>query len=139
MTAQPSPGHEPHHRTVLGAVLTAGTAVVRAVGYLRLPREHAALPAVARYAMEVALPTWKLTEPVNEVVYGTRGFDTFGETFLLLAAVISVILIARPREARRGYFGEETALIIGTEALGLVLRSGTGLADPRRLHLFRSR
>ena len=48
------------------------------------------LPAVARYAMDVALPRWGLTEPVNEVVYGTRGFDTFGETFLLLAAVVSV-------------------------------------------------
>ena len=31
---------------------------------------------------EVALPRWGITEPVNEVVYGTRGFDTFGETFL---------------------------------------------------------
>jgi multicomponent Na+:H+ antiporter subunit B len=107
--ARPTPGHEPHHRLAVGALLTAGTATVLAVGYFRLLREHAALPAVARYAMEVALPRWKLTEPVNEVVYGTRGFDTFGETFLLLAAVISVILITRPREPRRGYFGEETA------------------------------
>jgi len=64
---------------------------------------------IARYALEVALPRWKLTEPVNEIVYGTRGFDTFGETFLLLAAVVSVMLITRPREARRGYFGESTA------------------------------
>jgi multicomponent Na+:H+ antiporter subunit B len=74
-----------------------------------IPREHAALPAVARYAMEVALPRWGLTEPVNEIVYGTRGFDTFGETFLLLAAVVSVILITRSREPRRGYFGESVA------------------------------
>lgn len=101
--------HEPHHRVAAGALLTAGMAAVLAVGFLRLPRDHAALPAVARYAMEVALPRWKLSEPVNEVVYGTRGFDTFGETFLLLAAVISVIVISRPREPRRGYFGEETA------------------------------
>ena len=83
--------------------------MVLTIGYLRLLREHAGLPAVARQAMEVALPQWKLSEPVNEVVYGTRGFDTFGETFLLLAAVISVILITRPREPRRGYFGEEAA------------------------------
>ncbi len=74
-----------------------------------IPREHAPLPQVARYALAVALPQWGLTEPVNEVVYGTRGFDTFGETFLLLAAVVSVILITRSREPRRGYFGEETA------------------------------
>ena len=105
----PDPGHEPHHRWVVGALLTAGVAAVLAIGFLRLLREHAVLPAVARYAMEVALPRWKLSEPVNEVVYGTRGFDTFGETFLLLAAVISVILITRPREPRRGYFGEEAA------------------------------
>jgi multicomponent Na+:H+ antiporter subunit B len=57
----------------------------------------------------VALPGWKLLEPVNEVVYGTRGFDTFGETFLLLAAVMSVVVLARPREPRRGYFGEDVA------------------------------
>ena len=74
-----------------------------------IPREHAPLSAVARYAMEVALPRWGLTEPVNEVVYGTRGFDTFGETFLLLAAVISVVVIARSAEPRRGYFGESLA------------------------------
>ncbi len=46
---------------------------------------------------------------MNEVVYGSRGFDTFGETFLLLAAVVSVIVLTRSREARTGYFGEHTA------------------------------
>jgi multicomponent Na+:H+ antiporter subunit B len=76
-----------------------------------IPREHAPLPAIARYALTIALPKWKLTEPVNEVVYGTRGFDTFGETFLLLAAVVSVILLTRSREPRRGYFGEERVAI----------------------------
>jgi multicomponent Na+:H+ antiporter subunit B len=80
-----------------------------AAAMVSIPREHAPLRAVARYAMEVALPLWKLTEPVNEVVYGTRGFDTFGETFLLLAAVISVVVITRSREPRRGYFGESEA------------------------------
>jgi len=100
---------EPRHRVAVGAVLVLGMAVALGAALLDLPREHAALPQVARYALEVALPGWKLLEPVNEVVYGTRGFDTFGETFLLLAAVISVVLLARPREARRGYFGEDVA------------------------------
>ncbi len=59
--------------------------------------------------MAVALPDWRTTEPVSEVVYGTRAFDTFGETFLLLAAVVSVLLLARHRERRREYFGEEEA------------------------------
>jgi multicomponent Na+:H+ antiporter subunit B len=84
-------------------------AAVLAVGFIAAPREHAALPYVARYAMITALPDWKLLEPVNEVVYGSRGFDTFGETFLLLAAVISVVMLTRPREPRRGYFGEHVA------------------------------
>lgn len=101
--------HEPEHRRWLGALLVAGMAAALSVAVVGIPREHAALPAVARYAMEVALPRWELTEPVNEVVYGTRGFDTFGETFLLLAAVISVVMITRSREARRGYFGEALA------------------------------
>ncbi len=74
-------------------------AVALGAAMVGIPREHAALPAVARYAMEVALPRWGLTEPVNEVVYGTRGFDTFGETFLLLAAVVSVVLITRSARA----------------------------------------
>jgi multicomponent Na+:H+ antiporter subunit B len=100
---------EPVHRPWLGALLVGGAAVALGVAMAGIPREHAPLPQVARYAMEVALPRWGLTEPVNEVVYGTRGFDTFGETFLLLAAVVSVIVITRSREARRGYFGESTA------------------------------
>jgi multicomponent Na+:H+ antiporter subunit B len=100
---------EPRHRPLVGLLLTAGVAVVLGAGLLAAPREHAILPAVARYAMTTSLPDWKLLEPVNEVVYGSRGFDTFGETFLLLAAVVSVIMLTRPREARDGYFGEETA------------------------------
>ena len=101
--------HEPEHRRWLGAVLVAAMAAALGAAMVTIPREHAPLPAVARYAMKVALPQWHLTEPVNEVVYGTRGFDTFGETFLLLAAVISVVVITRSREPRRGYFGEELA------------------------------
>lgn len=100
---------EPRHRPRAGLILTLGTGVVLTAGYLAAPRERAALPAVARYALTTSLPDWKLLEPVNEVVYGSRGFDTFGETFLLLAAVVSVILLTRPREVRRGYFGEHTA------------------------------
>lgn len=103
------PGHEPHHRAAVGGAVTAATAAVLVAALTALPREGAALPAVARQALDVALPAWKLTEPVNEVVYGTRGFDTFGETFLLLAAVISVLMLTRSREPRRGYFGEDTA------------------------------
>jgi multicomponent Na+:H+ antiporter subunit B len=100
---------EPRHWPWLGALLVAGVAVVLGVAMAGIPREHAPLPLIARYALEIAIPQWKLTEPVNEIVYGTRGFDTFGETFLLLAAVVSVVVITRPREPRRGYFGESAA------------------------------
>ena len=101
--------HEPTHHRGRGAVITGGFAAVLVAGFVAAPREHAALPYVAQYAMTTALSDWKLLEPVNEVVYGSRGFDTFGETFLLLAAVVSVVMLTRPREARRGYFGEHVA------------------------------
>jgi multicomponent Na+:H+ antiporter subunit B len=100
---------EPRHRVVVGMLLTAAVAVAFGTALLGLPRAHQQLSEVARYAMQTSLPSWNLTEPVNEVVYGSRGFDTFGETFLLLAAVVSVVLLARPREPRRGYFGEDIA------------------------------
>jgi multicomponent Na+:H+ antiporter subunit B len=101
--------HEPTHRIVAGALIAAGMLAALSAALLSIPREHAPLPAIARYALVIALPRWKLDEPVNEIVYGTRAFDTFGETFLLLAAVVSVIVLTRPREPRRGYFGEEQA------------------------------
>jgi multicomponent Na+:H+ antiporter subunit B len=100
---------EPEHRRWLGLALAAGLTAALGAAMAGLPSDHAPLPAVARYALAVALPRWGLTEPVNEVVYGTRGFDTFGETFLLLAAVVSVIVITRSREPRHGYFGESAA------------------------------
>ena len=83
----------------LAFVLVAALAVGLGVALVGLPREHAPLPAIARRALTVALPRWHITEPVNEVVYGTRGFDTFGETFLLLAAVVSVVAADTPPRA----------------------------------------
>jgi multicomponent Na+:H+ antiporter subunit B len=100
---------EPHHRRALGGVLCASVAVILGATVWGLPREHVDLPRVAREALTVALPKWHTLEPVNEVVYGTRGFDTFGETFLLLAAVVGIGVIARRREPRRGFIGEEAA------------------------------
>ncbi|HEX3541136.1 MAG TPA: MnhB domain-containing protein [Acidimicrobiales bacterium] len=100
---------EPVHRRMVGVLLAAAVAAVLGVALLRLPREGAALPTVARQAMDLALPAWHTTEPVNEIVYGTRGFDTFGETFLLLAAIVGITTITRRREHRRGFIGEELA------------------------------
>ncbi|MGH8961698.1 MAG: MnhB domain-containing protein [Jatrophihabitantaceae bacterium] len=106
--------NEPHagdesHRPWLAFVLVTAVAAVLVTGFVGLPREGAALSAVARHAMEIALPKWGQTEVVSEIVYGSRGFDTFGETFLLLAAVVSVTTLARPREARGEYVGESSA------------------------------
>jgi len=105
----PLPAREPSHRPVVGLVLCTAVAVVLGVAVVRSPREHAPLPALARSALSIALPRWHSTEPVNEIVYGTRAFDTFGETFLLLAAVVGVVVVSRRREPRRGFVGEERA------------------------------
>lgn len=100
---------EPSHRPVVALIVLAALAAVMALGFVHLPRESAPLPAVARYATEIAVPKWKTTEPVNEVVYGTRGFDTFGETFLLLSAVVCVTVLTRHKETRLGFIGEHVA------------------------------
>lgn len=97
---------EPRHRSRIGVVLVLSVGAVFAIALVNLPREGAALSSVAHQALSVAQPQWHTTEPVNEVVYGTRGFDTFGETFLLLAAVVSVVVLGRHRESRRGFVGE---------------------------------
>lgn len=97
------------HRPRTAVTLTGATAAALLIGLLRLPREGSALPDVARHALDIALPLWGQADPVNEVVYGSRGFDTFGETFILLAAVIAVSTLARSREPRREYVGEATA------------------------------
>lgn len=83
----------------LGGLLVGGFAAVVAVGFTALPDGSNALPDIARHAMAIALPRWGTTEAVSEVVYGSRAFDTFGETFLLLAAVVAVLLLAGPRTA----------------------------------------
>ncbi|MGN6473230.1 MAG: MnhB domain-containing protein, partial [Mycobacteriales bacterium] len=98
---------QPRHRPWLAAAIAAAVAALFAIGLTNLPREHAPLPSVAHQALAAAQPHWHTTEPVNEVVYGTRGFDTFGETFLLLAAVMSVVVMARRKEPRHGFVGEE--------------------------------
>jgi multicomponent Na+:H+ antiporter subunit B len=100
---------EPLHRPWLSLGCALGMLAVLVFGLLALPREDAPLPAIARYAIQIALPRWHITDVVNEIVYGTRGFDTFGETFLLLGAVVSVATLARQREPRAEYVGEEAA------------------------------
>lgn len=105
---EPQAGEE-KHRWWLGLAFTLAVGAVFVVGFTDLPREGAALPAVARHAMQVALPVWGQNEVVSEIVYGSRGFDTFGETFLLLAAVVAVTTLARPREPRAEYVGEASA------------------------------
>jgi multicomponent Na+:H+ antiporter subunit B len=100
---------EPRHRPGAGLVIALGVLGVLAAAAFLLPREHVALPAIARQALTGALPDWKSTEPVSAIVYGYRGFDTFGETFILLAAVVGLGLLSRRREPRAGYVGEEVA------------------------------
>ena len=119
----------PPRRQVVAALLVAGTAASLAVAFLDLPREAAALPAVARDAMVQAIPEWHHTEVVSTVVYGTRGFDTFGETFLLLAAVVGVIVVCRGRERRRVFLQEER---LGHREQAETRRTRNAAAGPRR-------
>jgi len=100
---------EPVHRLWVGAVLALGLGAGLLLAVLDLPDDTAPLPSIARRAMVEALPAFRTTEPVSAVVYGFRAMDTFGETFLLLAAVVSVGLLSRTREPRHGFIGEEKA------------------------------
>jgi len=115
-------GREPMHRPWLGALAAGGVLVGLVVAFADLPDETAALPAIARRAMVQTLPKFRTTEPVSAVVYGFRAMDTFGETFLLLAAVVSVVVLTRTREPRRGFMGEERA---GEEEQRRVDRGGS--------------
>ncbi|HEV3401938.1 MAG TPA: MnhB domain-containing protein [Acidimicrobiales bacterium] len=94
------------HRVAAAAVV-AGTATFLGGAFVDLPTETAELPGIARDAITSAIPDWHDPEVVSVVVYGTRGFDTFGETFLLLAAVVGVIVVCRGRERRRVFLQEE--------------------------------
>jgi multicomponent Na+:H+ antiporter subunit B len=100
---------EPVHRRWPALLLTVGMLAVLTVALVDLPDAGAPLPEVARQALAQSLPAFRTTEVVSAVVYGFRATDTFGETFLLLAAVVSVIVLSRAREPRRGFIGEERA------------------------------
>jgi multicomponent Na+:H+ antiporter subunit B len=77
------------------------------IGFFGLPRGDEPIPVIARRAVTMAIPEWHTTEAVNAIVYGTRGFDTIGESFLLVAAVVSVVLVARKKKERPGGGAEE--------------------------------
>ena len=119
----------PPRRRLAAAVLVAGMAACLAVALLDLPREGADLPGIARDAMAQALPEWHHTEVVSVIVYGTRGFDTFGETFLLLAAVVGVIVVCRGRERRAVFLQEER--LGRREQIEAVRNGGDRFADRR--------
>jgi multicomponent Na+:H+ antiporter subunit B len=97
------------HRPWLAAGLALAVTGAMLLAVTGLPRDTAPLPWAARHAMQIALPRWGTTEVVSEIVYGSRGWDTFGETFLLLAAVVAVGVLTRGREARHEYVGEASA------------------------------
>jgi multicomponent Na+:H+ antiporter subunit B len=100
---------EPRHRHAFGAILCLALLAVLLVAALDLPDGTQPLPQIARRALTSAMPDYRTTEPVNAIVYGMRAMDTFGETFILLAAVVSVVVLARGPEPRRGFFGEAVA------------------------------
>jgi multicomponent Na+:H+ antiporter subunit B len=100
---------EPRHRPVFGAVICLALLAILLIAMVDLPGGTQPLPEIARRALTQSIPAFKTTEPVNAVVYGMRAMDTFGETFLLLAAVVSAVVITRSPEPRKGFFGEAVA------------------------------
>jgi multicomponent Na+:H+ antiporter subunit B len=106
------------HRPRLTAVLVTATAGALAAAATGLPSAGHPLPFIARHAMEIAVPKWGTTEVVSEIVYGSRGWDTFGETFLLLAAVVAAVVVARSPEHRTDYVGEASAGLVEQEEIG---------------------
>lgn len=86
------------HGARLRGGLAALVGIVLATAYLATDQHD--LPPIARRAPAMAIPDWHTTEPVNAIVYGTRAFDTVGETFVLVAAVVSVTTLARRRRPR---------------------------------------
>jgi multicomponent Na+:H+ antiporter subunit B len=100
---------EDWHRPAVALAVAGALAAALVIGFTGLPHDTAPLTWAARHAMRIALPKWGTTEGVSEIVYGSRGWDTFGETFLLLAAVVSVGLLTRGREPRSEYVGEAMA------------------------------
>jgi multicomponent Na+:H+ antiporter subunit B len=97
------------HRPWRAAAVVTGLAAALLIGVTGLTAGTRPLPEIARRAMEIALPRWGTTEAVSEVVYGSRAFDTFAETLLLVAAVVAVLVLSRGREPRSEYVGEATA------------------------------
>jgi multicomponent Na+:H+ antiporter subunit B len=100
---------EPKHRRVFAAVLCLALLAILVIAMVDLPNGTQPLPEIARRALTQAIPAYRTTEPVNAVVYGMRATDTFGETFILLAAVVAVVVITRSPEPRKGFFGESRA------------------------------
>ena len=109
MADPPLPRDARWYRPRLAAVLVLAFAGLVVAGLTGLPKGVNTLPDIAKDAMAIALPRWGTTEAVSEVVYGSRAFDTFGETFLLLAAVVAVLVLSRGREPRSEYVGEASA------------------------------
>jgi len=100
-------------------------------GLISMPDGENPLPDIARHAMATALPRWGTTEVVSEVVYGSRAFDTFGETFLLLAAVVTVMVLSRGREPRHEYVGEASAGRVEQAAADPTDHAGAGERQAR--------
>src|SRR4051794_13754058 len=94
-------------RQAVAAALLACLSVAMVAGLTGLPGDRAALPAIARTAVRDALVTWHNPESVSALVYGWRAGDTFGETFLLFAAVVSVLVVTRAHERRHAFLQEE--------------------------------
>ena len=116
-------------RLTLFGVSLAGLLALLVWGFAGLPDFGDFHGAYGQLLNRVAVPERSTTDVVTAVNFDYRGFDTFGEEFILFAAVIGVASILRtlrgerirrPDDDAAGRHVPETSLLVRVTGLGLV-------------------
>jgi multicomponent Na+:H+ antiporter subunit B len=116
-------------RLTLFGVSLAGLLALLVWGFAGLPDFGDFHGVYGQLLNRVAVPERSTTDVVTAVNFDYRGFDTFGEEFILFAAVIGVASILRtlrgerirrPDDDAAGRHVPETSLLVRVTGLGLV-------------------
>jgi multicomponent Na+:H+ antiporter subunit B len=119
-------------RTILFLIAAAGLAAVFAWGFRDLPPLGDYRGPYGNVVSQFAVYERHATDVVNAINYDYRAFDTLGEEFILLAAVLGVLLLFRPspekkrNKNRNGNASLEDALPV-TDALRVSMQLMAGL------------
>ncbi|MCC2111912.1 MAG: DUF4040 domain-containing protein [Hyphomicrobiales bacterium] len=103
--------HVPHHTPIVPLFVAIVTAVVLIYGTLDLPPFGIAETPMhshvgARY-LEQSIPETGVPNVVTSVLASYRGFDTLGETTVIFAAGIGVLLLMKRRRRQAERSGDE--------------------------------